>query len=329
MSLEQRVHDSLALHPGDKKLKLLASGYQDAWNACSRERSAANLKGLETWEGKLLDYLDALPTAPGQGPRELPDPLQNLHQVWQYLRELGYSCSKAQPARAVRENKLSARKGGGFTQAEVRRYASTHKLKRLPSADSPADDRPVLPGLEGAEATTGAAARKALSAARLMDANAELKEIEVRKARAEYVDILVVDREQTELCHAIRMHLSPMVRSTAERVLDLVGGERATAAQVVELVGGDPARVEDLLAWLAARKPDIVAMYKPYLRRALDVFARGEWLTAEMREAWALYQRHREEAELLTMRALIRDAGGDASKAEALLDSYYVRNLDN
>lgn len=261
----------------------------------------------------------------GGGVADLPDPLQNLHQVWQYLRELGYSCSKAQPARAVKENKLSARKGGGFTQAEVRRYAVTHKLKRLPSAETPADDRPALPG---ATDTTGAADRKALAAARLMDANAELKEIEVRRARAEYVDILVVDREQAELCQAIRMHLSPMVRSTAERVLDLVGGERATAAQIVDLVGGDQDKVEDLLAWVASRKPDVVAMYKPYLRRALDAFARGEWLTKDMREAWALYQTNREDAELLAMRSLIREAGGNPDKAQAMLERYYVRPLD-
>lgn len=256
----------------------------------------------------------------------LPDPLQNLHQVWQYLRELGYSCSKAQPARAVKENKLSPRKGGGFTQAEVRRYATIHKLKRLPSAETPADDKPALPGV--CTEPTGAADKKALASARLMEAQAELKEIEVRKARAEYVDILVVDREQAELCHAIRMHLSPMVRSTAERVLDLVGGERATAAQIIELVGGDQGKVEDLLAWMAARKPDIVAMFKPYLRRALDAFARGEWLTKEMREAWALYQANREDAELLAMRALIREAGGDPDKAQAMLERYYVRALD-
>jgi len=255
----------------------------------------------------------------------LPDPLQNLHQVWQYLRGLGYSCSKAQPGRAVKENKLSPRKGGGFSQAEVRRYAVTHRLKRLPSAETSADDKPVIPGSPD---TTGAADKKALASARLMDANAELKEIEVRKARAEYVDILVVDREQAELCHAIRMHLSPMVRSTAEHVLDLVGGERGTAAQVVELVGGDQEKVEDLLAWMAARKPDIVAMYKPYLRRALDVFARGEWLTKEMREAWALYQANREDAELLAMRDLIRSSGGDPDKAQAMLERYYVRALD-
>ena len=161
-----------------------------------------------------------------------------------------------------------------------------------------------------------------------MEAQAELKEIEVRKARAEYVDILVADREQAELCQAIRMHLSPMVRSTAERVLDLVGGERTTAEQIVEVVGGDAAKVEDLLAWVAARKPDIVAMYKPYLRRAMDVFSRGEWLTKDMREAWRLYQASREDAELLAMRSLIREAGGDPDKAQAMLERYYVRALD-
>lgn len=327
MTILDRVKAALAAHPDNQDLKLLAAGWNEARNRYAADKSAANLKGWQQAESALSGMLDGLPDPQPStpSPADLPDPLLNPHQVWLYLRSLGYKCSASQPSRAIKENKLSPRKGGGFSQSEVRRYAVTHKLKRLPSAESPADDKPALK-VDGQE--TGAADRKALSAARLMDANAELKEIEVRKARAEYVDILVVDREQAELCQAIRMHLSPMVRSTAERVLDLVGGDRATAAQIIELVGGSQEKVEDLLTWMAARKPDIVAMYKPYMRRALDVFARGEWMTKEMRDAWARYQVNREDAELSALRALIRESGGDTDTAQSLLERYYVRALD-
>jgi len=250
--------------------------------------------------------------------------LKNALQVVKYLNSVGWEAPQNTVYTHVKKYVLMRRKDGQFDRATVDAYARAAGFKYKEISPRIAA-KPMLP------------ARHAISeeSRALIEVRRDREEEQLIKARREnkekigaLVDILIVDREQAELCQAVKMHLSPMVRSTAERVLDLVGGERATAAQVVELVGGDPARVEDLLAWLAARKPDIVAMYKPYLRRALDVFARGEWLTAEMREAWALYQRHREEAELLTIRALIRDAGGDTAKAEALLDAYYVRALD-
>jgi hypothetical protein len=61
----------------------------------------------------------------------LPDPLKHPYRVWQYLRQLGYSCSKSQPRRDIKSSKLSPiARGGGFSKESVRRYAVECKLSR-------------------------------------------------------------------------------------------------------------------------------------------------------------------------------------------------------
>lgn len=62
---------------------------------------------------------------------DLPDPLKNPHQVWKYLRQLGYYCSNSQPKRDIKSSKLSPIvRGGGFSKESVRRYAVECKLSR-------------------------------------------------------------------------------------------------------------------------------------------------------------------------------------------------------
>ena len=62
---------------------------------------------------------------------ELPDPLKNPYQVWLYLLQLGYSCSKSQPKRDIETMKLlPIAEGGGFSKDAVRRYAIESKLRR-------------------------------------------------------------------------------------------------------------------------------------------------------------------------------------------------------
>ena len=260
-------------------------------------------------------------TGPSIG--EWPDVLKNAHQVVKYLAAVGWEAPQNTVYTHVRNYVLMRRKDGQFDRSTVDAYARA-KFRRKEISPRVAA-KPALLAKHAISEETRA----------LVEVRRDREEELLKKARLEnkekigaLVDILLVDREQVELCQAIRMHLSPMVRSTAERVLDLVGGERATAAQIIELVGGDVAKVEDLLAWVAARKPDIVTMYKPYLRRALDVFARGGWLTKEMREAWERYRANREEEELGDVISLIREAGGDPNSAPALLERYYVRRFD-
>lgn len=260
----------------------------------------------------------------GASKDDWPEVLKNALQVVKYLNAMGWDAPQNTVYTHVRKFILMRRRDGQFDRSTVDAYARSAKFKRKEISPRVAT-KPMLP------------AKSAISeeVRSLMEVRRDKEEEFLRKARTEnrekigaLVDILLVDREQTEHCHAIRMHLSPMVRSTAERVLDLVGGERATALQIIDLVGGDPAKVEDLLAWMASRKQDIVAMYKPYLQRALDVYARCEWLTKELRDAWALYHANREEEELSAAASLIREAGGDPDLAEFILERYYVRRFD-
>ena len=228
MSLEQRVQTALAAHPEDKKLRLLASGYRDAWNACSTERTAANLKGLETWESKLSAYLDDLPDAPGQEARTLPDPLQNLHQVWQYLRELGYSCSKAQPARDVERKKLVALRAGGFSKASVRRYAMTCKLKRLSGPEGP-EEGAALPQLDD----IGAGAEKAQQQARLARLQADKIELALERERGSLVPAADLAITLASFAAVVEHELKSQMRSKSAKLLALVQGDAARKAAFV------------------------------------------------------------------------------------------------
>ena len=161
---------------------------------------------------------------------DLPDPLVNCRQVWLYLRQLGYSCSASQPARAVKENKLSARKGGGFSQAEVRRYAVTHKLKKLPSVESPVDGKPVLPDVDAGQ--NGAADKKALAAARLMEAQAEKAELALAKEKGLLVPAADMAITLASFGAVVESELKNSLRQSAPKLIGAVNGDQGRVAQL-------------------------------------------------------------------------------------------------
>lgn len=350
MNLEARVKAALAAHPDDKDLKLLAAGWSEARQRFAADRSPANRrdwKAMETDLAKLLDALDAPPSPaapdadPNSGPvcpeaSGWPNPLPNRRQAAQFLKAMGFRSvqGKAVPERTIyryiEKGVLGPDFGTGdqFSQRTLMEFGK-RKLESIPG--TPAEryipgDRDVRRAMQ--PVVGGDADRKAAAHARLMEAQAELKEIEVKRARSEVVDILLADREQADFCQAVRMHLSPMVRSTADQVLAMLGGDPEYAREIIALVGGDPDKADDLSAWVFSRRPEIVAMYKPYLRRALDTFVSGKWLTEEMRQEWARYQHAREKAELETMLRLIHATGGNPSQAKAALEQFYVRGLE-
>ena len=350
MTLETRVKAALTAHPDDKDLKLLAAGWSEARQRYATDRSAANRREWKSLQDDLIKALDALDaeTAPPPAPEHeqsgpvcpeatgWPNPLPNRRQAAQFLKAMGFRSvqGKAVPERTVyryiEKGVLNPDFGTGdqFSQRTLMEFGK-RKLESIPG--TPAEryipgDRDVRRAMQ--PVIGGDADKKAAAHARLMEAQAQLKELEVKQVRAELVDILLVDREQADLCQAIRMHLSPMVRSTADNVLALVGGDLAAAREIIAMVGGDPAKADDLSAWIFSRRPEVVALYKPFLRRALDTFVRGQWLTAEMAEAWKRYQANREDAELEIMTRLIRATGGNPALAKEALEQFYVRGLD-
>ena len=227
VSLEQRVQTALAAHQEDKKLRLLASGYRDAWNACSAERTSANLKGLETWESKLSTYLDDLPDAPGQEAKALPDPLMKPYHVWLYLRELGYSVSKEQPKRDINAKKLVPQKSGGFSKASVRRYALTCKLKRLDGSAEAAE--PPAPPMD----EIGAGAEKAQQQARLARLQADKIELALERERGNLVPAADLAITLASFGAVVEHELKSQMRSKSAKLLALVQGDATRKAAFV------------------------------------------------------------------------------------------------
>jgi hypothetical protein len=353
MTLETRVKAALATHPDDKDLKLLAAGWSEARQRYASGRNSANRREWKSLQDDLVKVLDALeaesaalsalkPPAEQDGPicheaAGWPNPLPNRRQAAQFLKAMGFRSvqGKAVPERTIyryiERGVLGPDFGSGdqFSQRTLMEFGK-RKLESIPGTPSERyipGDRAVRKAMQPVIGV-GDADKKAAAHARLMEAQAALKELEVKQARAELVDILLVDREQADLCQAIRMHMSPMVRSTADQVLALVGGDLSAAREIIALVGGDLDKVDDLSAWIFSRRPEVVAMYKPFLRRALDTFVRGQWLTTELAEEWRRYQVHREDTELAIMAQLIRETGGNPSLARDAMEKYYVRGLD-
>lgn len=323
MTLIDRVRAALAAHPEDRDLQFLVKGWQGAISKFNEKPNRANKKAAQELELDLEERLAALGESAA---RQWPDVLENVNQVHEYLVDQGYKVRSRQTIyNHVKKYALIKRQDGRFDRGVVDSYARAVRLERDQALTPAQAARPAI-----ATPRDGSPEVRAL-----MEVKRDREEELLIKARLEnkeklgaLVDILIVDREQQELCQAVRMHLSPMIRTTAEQVLSLLGGDPDVARQMIGLSGGDPAKADDLAAWVMARKPELVSFFKPYLRRALDSFATGEWYTQEMREAWATYQRQREDAEKDDIRALIRMVGGDDARAGDVLEQYYVRRLD-
>ena len=98
--------------------------------------------------------------------------LGNLNQVWNYLKEQGYSCSYKRLQAAESRNELTKRRGGGWTQAAALKFAQAYLSRRIVEGESM--DRPILPE----ESEGGAADRK-------LNSQAELLEIIVKTLRSQ------------------------------------------------------------------------------------------------------------------------------------------------
>lgn len=153
----------------------------------------------------------------------LPDPLENCHQVYKYLVELGYQCGTHLPARAVKQNKLSPRKGGGFSKASVRQFAVTHKLRRPVSVESPVDDRPAIPVETDAE--SGPAAEKAFQQARHIRIQADKAELALQRDLGTLVPAADQAITLASFAAVIEHELKSQLRTRSSKLLALVQGD--------------------------------------------------------------------------------------------------------
>lgn len=226
MTLESRITAALSAHPGDKKLRLLASGFQDAWKACVAERTAANLKALETWETKLGAYLDALP-APSS-PAPWPDILENETQVHSYLVAQGWAVARKSVYNHVKTCKLSKRQGGGFDRKVVDAYARA-VLKRGIADATPTDSKPAIPQ---EDAPSSAQEAKALNQARLIAAQADKAELTLAKEKALLVPAADMAITLASFGAVVESELKNSLRQQSPKMIAAVNGDQGRVAQL-------------------------------------------------------------------------------------------------
>jgi hypothetical protein len=164
----------------------------------------------------------------GASVADLPDPLQNLHQVWLYLQGLGYSVSKAQPRRDVERQKLAPLKAGGFSQASVRRYALTCKLKRNPGA-MPDTTAPELPPVDD----IGAGAEKVAQQARLARLQADKIELALEREKGNLVPAADLAITLASFAAVVEHEIKSQMRSKSTKLLAVVQGDASRKAAFV------------------------------------------------------------------------------------------------
>jgi len=155
----------------------------------------------------------------------LPDPLKHPYQVWQYLRQLGYSCSKSQPRRDIKSSKLSPiARGGGFSKESVRRYAIECKLSRQAFWVQTGSENKDLPSFDNLDFET-------------IKGENMSREFNLTEAKAKALKSEIWMMDEAESADAREVHLAAAVAildsvtmdiiAMRNRVLDLDRGQRA------------------------------------------------------------------------------------------------------
>jgi hypothetical protein len=170
------------------------------------------------------------------------------------------------------------------------------------------------------------------AAVRRTNADADLKEIKAAKERLSFererglvVPTVTVERELGERAQAFKLFLSAFMRDHKAEFISAVGGSDDVAREVIALVKGDASCAESLSGWMFQRSPILLDLWRRRLAEALNSFARGEWYTEEMREAYERYEeteRSSREDVALDLLALV---GGEVTMLGELLSRYDIR----
>lgn len=220
------------------------------------------------------------------------------------------------------KEKLKRNRKRCFAKRTVDIYAKTHLSKVVDDADPAEMDEPEM-----SESQTGAALRVAADA-RVKSATAKLKELELKRELGQTVPTATVERENGERAQAIKLHLSSFMRDFAPELLSHVGGDIKVAQEIIEIVGGDPDKAEQLSGFIYSRRPLLLDAFRRRLIEALNVYARGEWFTDEMREAWEKMQESRKDDEAEVAVKVLDLVGGDPVKLGVLIEGYEINVRD-
>lgn len=205
---------------------------------------------------------------------------KNPHQVHQYLTEkCGYQCSGGKVRKAIDDRKIRARRGGGFSQAEVDQYAVNHLEKQI-ATSSTKDDTPV-----GGEGSAPEAKTKA--EAKLKQVQAERAQFLLDKERGKYIPTTVMEAELGQRAKAFKLGLEKFAPDNAVQIAEIFGGSEVTARELCNRLGVDPEQgIPLVIDFTHSRIEYFNRMWRKQILLFLDSYATGTWWTEEMQQAW-------------------------------------------
>ena len=221
------------------------------------------------------------------------------------------------------KEKLKRNRARKFAKRTVDIYAKLHLSKVVSSADPAEEDEVPITDSQASAASRVDADTK------VKVVTAKLKELELRQKLGQTVSTAVVERELGERSQAFKLHMSSFMRDFAPELLSHVGGDLHAAKEMIELVDGDLEKVEQLSGFIFSRRPLLLDGYKKWLIDALNLFAKGEWFTDEMREAWDKLVASQKEAEATVVVSLFELAGIDPAMLEMVMGRYEIRIREN
>lgn len=204
----------------------------------------------------------------------------NPHQVHQYLtKECGYQCSGGKIRKAIEARKIRARRGGGFSQAEVDQYAVSTLEKKI-SVTSPKDDTPIGGDDLAPEAKTKAEAK-------LKYVQAERAQFLLDKERGKYIATSVMESELGLRAKAFKLGLEKFAPDNGVKIAEIFGGSEATARELCNRLGADPETgIPLIIDFTHSRIEHFNRMWRKQVLLFLDSYATGTWWTDEMQQAW-------------------------------------------
>lgn len=214
--------------------------------------------------------------------------LANLNQVWNFLKEQGYSCSYKRLQSAEARNELTKRRGGGWTEAAALKFAQAYLSRSIVEGENM--DRPALPE----ESEGGAADRKLNSQAELLEIQAKQAKLKYERERGMLMETAIVEAELGERAKAFRLGLERFGLEQAEAVAGIFGGQLRDAKELARRIGLEGEELDRAAAVIVdfalSRASAFPRFWAERIDAFLDPYSTDAWWTEDMENAWKKYQ---------------------------------------
>lgn len=215
------------------------------------------------------------------------DILQNINQVRLYLLELGFKVNHYRVEKAIERRELPARRGGGYTKRAAETWANAYLLRGIDAAKE--HDVP-----SGEKAVDSVSEQKALAQTRMLEAQAERQEMELKRQKGLYTETAVVHTELAARAKAFKICLERWAIENADKVAQDFGGSANTAEELVQRLGIEPENAAEAKIYIQdfymSKTPQFTRRFMKEIAYFLDAFATGKWWTDEMQDAWEKFE---------------------------------------